>query len=243
MAEKILLTAFKGGVGVTTCCIGLGLALATGGLKTLIVDGDYKSGCALTLAGCANMQVFALSDFKAGSCRAKQILISHPSQPNLYFLPSLGTSDEDSLKKAVLEVEGLFDYIILDKCIQKACSSALVVTEPFTTSVKSADACISELIDDGIKDISLILNKVNGGMLYDGEIMPPQEIAYLLHAPLKAVIPEDFNLPLGKSKSATLKAFRLLMLAITGKKDKIFPITKGYSGVNGYFKRKLRSKL
>lgn len=243
MAKKILLTALKGGVGVTTCCVGLGRAFAASGEKTLIVDGDYSSGCAATVAGCANLQVFSMNDYKQGNCRAKQLLITHLHYPNFYLLSALGCNDEETLIRAVLEVEGLFDVILFDKCAKKLCDFALVISEPFETSVKSADVCISQLSDAGIKNVSLILNKVNGGLLYNGEIMPHSEIAYLLHVPLKAVIPEDINLPLGKSKNETFKAFNLAAMAILEKKDKIYPITKGYSGINGFFKRKLRSIL
>ena len=40
MAKKIYMTSLKGGTGVTTCCVGLGLALAGIGERTLVVDGD-----------------------------------------------------------------------------------------------------------------------------------------------------------------------------------------------------------
>ena len=46
MAEKILLTSFKGGTGVTTYAVGLGLALASHGERTLNVEGYARCGCA-----------------------------------------------------------------------------------------------------------------------------------------------------------------------------------------------------
>lgn len=46
MAKKIYLTSFKGGTGVTTCCVGLGRALASLGERVLVVDGDVRCGSA-----------------------------------------------------------------------------------------------------------------------------------------------------------------------------------------------------
>ncbi|MBE7088698.1 MAG: septum site-determining protein MinD [Clostridiales bacterium] len=243
MAEKIFVSSYKGGVGVTTFCIGVAIALATSGEKTLIVDGDFKCASALTVIGCTNLQVFSLKDYADGACRAKQILIAHPAQKNLYIMPTLNCDDEECLKRAILEVEGLFDFILLDKCASKICSRAIVVTEPYLASLKCADACIASVCDGGISEVGIVVNKVNGGFIFDGEIMPPEEISYLLHAPLKAVIPEDLLLPLGKCKGETLKAFKLAAQHLCGKTDKIFSVIKGYYGVKGAIKRRIRKNL
>ena len=64
MAKKIYMTNLKGGAGVTTCCVGLGIALANAGERTLIVDGDCDCACALQIGGCANMHVYTLADLK-----------------------------------------------------------------------------------------------------------------------------------------------------------------------------------
>ena len=243
MANKVLFTSNKGGVGVTTVCINLAYCFAEEGLKTLIVDGDEKSSCTLTVAGCANLQVFNFDDLKNGACRAKQLLIEHPTKPNLYFLSTQNCFDQNLIERAVLEVEGLFDFIFLDKCCEKICDRAVVILEPFAPSIKSANDKICELDGNKIKDIGVIINRVNGGHVYDGEIMPPQEIAYLLRRDLCAVIPEDLLLPLGKIKLKTLKSFKCAALSLLKKSNKIYPVIKGYYGVYGYFKRKLRRAL
>ena len=51
MAKKIYLTSFKGGTGVTTCCVGLGRALASLGERVLVVDGDIRCGSATIVGG------------------------------------------------------------------------------------------------------------------------------------------------------------------------------------------------
>lgn len=243
MAKKIYFTNFKGGAGVTTCCTGLGIALAEAGERTLIVDGDVISGCGIQIGGCANMQTYTLADFENGACRAKQTLISHPKIINLSYVASLGLKKAESAERAVDELDGLFDYIILDKIALNKCDGAIIVTEPFTPSIKAADASKSYLSDGGIKNIGLFVNKLNGGQILNGEIMTAHEIAALLRLPLKAVIPEDLSLPLGKWKKSTMKVFKVAADTIMGRKELILNVMKDYFGLNGYIKRKVRERL
>ena len=243
MARKIYMTNLKGGTGVTTCCVGLGFALADLGERTLVVDGDSISGGALQTGGCANMQVYTLADYEKGACRAKQTLVAHPKISNLSFMPSLGLEDAKAAERAVEEVDGLFDYILLDKTARATSDCAIIVTEPYVPSIKSADCCKAILSDGGIKDIGLIVNKLNGGQILSGEVMTAQEIASVLRLPLKAVIPEDLSLPVGKWKKSTMRAFRVAADMTTGKREGICNVLKSYFGLNGFIKRKVRERL
>ena len=243
MAIKIYMTNLKGGTGVTTCCIGLGLALAKAGERTLILDGDRFAANAFGISGCQNMQIYTLGDYEKGACRAKQTLVSHHHTVNLSLASSLGITDEKFAEAAVDELDGLFDYILLDNIARRKCNGAIIVTEPFLPSVKSSDACKAMLSDSGIKDISLFVNKLNGGQIINGEVMTAQEIASLLHLPLKAVIPEDLSLPLGKWKKTTLKAFKAAAETVCGKREYLCNVLKPYFGFNGYIKRKVRERM
>lgn len=243
MAVKIYMTNLKGGTGVTTCCVGLGLALARAGERTLIVDGDRFAANALNISGCNNMQVYTLADYEKGACRAKQTLISHRHTANLMLSSSLGLREEKIAESAVEELDGLFDYILLDGIARKKCDKAIIVTEPYLPSIKSSDACKAQLCDSGIKDIALFVNKLNGGQIINGEVMTAQEIATILHLPLRAIIPEDLSLPLGKWKNYTLKAFKAAADTVSGKGEFTCNILKPYFGINGYIKRKVRAKL
>ncbi len=243
MARKILMTSIKGGTGVTTCCAGLGFALAGLGERTLVADGDSLCGGALQAGGCGNMQVYTLSDYEKGACRAKQTLVAHPKITNLSFMASVGLRDVAAAERALEEIDGLFDYIISDKLAPRVCDCAIIVTEPFIPSVKSADHCKAVLSDGGIKDLGLIVNKMNGGQIINGEIMPAREIAAILRLPLKAVIPEDLALPLGKWKKETLKAFKVAAENISGRREGVCNVMRAYFGFNGYIKRKMRERL
>lgn len=243
MAKKIYMTNLKGGVGVTTCCLGLGIALASMGERTLIIDGDYYCGSGLIVGGVADMSTYTLSDYEKGACRAKQTIISHPKILNLHFVSSIGVSSADIFEKATKELDGLFDYIILDDTPNKNCDEGLIVTEPFAPSIKSADCARAKLFDSGVKNMGLIVNKLNGCHIINGEVMPAQEIASLLRLPLKAVIGEDLSIPLGKWKKSTMKAFKVSAETIMGRRQLIVNVLKDYFGLNGFIKRKLRERL
>ena len=243
MAKKIYMTNLKGGTGVTTCCVGLGFALAEAGERTLIIDGDRDGACAMQIGGCANMQVYTLADYEKGACRAKQTLTSHPKAVNLSLISSLGLQDLSAAERAVEELDGLFDYILLDKTARGKCASALIVTEPYAASLKISDCCKAKLSDGGIKDIGLIVNKLNGGQILNGDVMTAQEIASLLRIPLKAVIPEDLGVPLGRWRKSTLKAFKAAADTISGKREAVCNVIRPYLGINGYFKRKVRERI
>lgn len=243
MAEKIAFVSFKGGTGVTTCCAGIGLALAEAGERTLIVDGDFVCGAAMTVCNMDGMRFYTLADYEAGGCRAKQTLVAHPKCSNLMLMPSLGLKDRSVAERAVKDVDGLFDYILLDKIALPSCSRALIVCEPYAASIKSADACRSYLFDHGISDAGLIVNRLNGGQVINGEVMTAQEIAALLRLPLRAVIPEDLTLCAGGTLPRTKKAFVYAAEAISGRREGVCNVLHGYLGVGGYIKRKMRARI
>lgn len=243
MSQKILLTSFKGGTGVTTFAVGLGLALAKRGARTLIVDGDSRTGCAEIIGGCRETVVYTLADYEKCACRAKQTIVTHPRESNLAFMPSIGLRDGSVAEKAVRDIDGLFDFILADKTCAPLCERAVIVTEPYVPSIKSADACRSHLADGGLKNVSLAVNKINAAQILNGETMTAHEISALLHTPLAAVIPEDLLLPAGKCKNYTLKAFAFAAEVFLGRREGAFNVLKGFNGVNGYFKRKLREKV
>jgi septum site-determining protein MinD len=242
MAIKIFVTSHKGGTGVSSCCFGLACALSSLGFKTLVADGSsFGTGTFLFFDGEFN-PVYTLDDYAKGACRAKQILVNLPMTKNACLLSMAGCFDGSVMDRALKELEGLFDYVLCDETSIKLCERALVITEPYVPSLKSADKCISFLRDGGMSNVSVILNKFNGGLVYEGQILPPTEISYLLHCPIVAVIPEDLSMPLGHFKKITSKAFLQAAENLVGNKplrlSAYWPV-----GVSGFLKRKLRKIL
>lgn len=243
MANKIYVGSLKGGTGATTVCVGLGLALADSGEKTLIVDGDCTSAGTMIVAGLGNMQVYTLADYERAACRAKQAATAHPKAKNLHVMPTLGLKDKSIIKKAVGEVEGLYDYVLLDRAAAEICDEAIIVTEPYLPSIKSADCCKAMLCDGGVKEISLIVNKLNGGQVACGEVYSAEQIANILRLKLLAVIPEDPTLSIGRWRKQTVTAFKVAADAVLGENSGTYDVLQGYTGLNGIIKRKMRAKI
>ena len=243
MAKKIFFTSSKGGAGATTVAAGTAFALSDSGERTLIVDGDNLSACALNVCGCGGMQVFTAEDYKNGICRAKQTVVQHPKYKNLYIMPTLNCSDEKAVLSAVSEVAGLFDFVLCDNAARAACGQAVIVTEPYTPSVKAADAKIAALRDGGMHIGGVIINKANGGLILSGKTGYPEDIARMLNAPLLAAVPEDLDLTLGQWRAYSMRYFKIIAARLKGKNVKLPHIEAGYKGAGGYFRRRLREKV
>ncbi|MGN0812005.1 MAG: AAA family ATPase [Candidatus Coproplasma sp.] len=239
MSDVTFITGAKGGSGATTCAVKAGLALAANGERTLYVDGDALCASGMQTAGVENLCSYTLADALRGACRVKQAIINHPLSPNFYVLPSLGCSDGKFICNAVNSLAPSFDRILCDNTAISVCNRAVLVSEPYPVHVRNAGTAAARLKDGGFTKVELIVNKVNGGLVFDGAILTPQEYATLVRCELAGVIPEDLLLPLSGMKSSTKKAFNTLAQRLMGG-EKIYDVIKPYYGVKGKIKRKMR---
>ncbi|MDE7084517.1 MAG: AAA family ATPase [Clostridia bacterium] len=243
MAEVIYIDGAKGGSGATTCAVRLALALSGLGERSLVIDGDSECAGGLEACGLRGMNVYTLADAESGECRVKQAVLQHPASPNMYVLPTLGLKDKNFADAAVSECAKLFDVIICDGAGIGACKRAIVVSDPYPSSLAHAQTRGAKLKDGGFANVELIVNKVNGGLVFDGAVLTPQEFASVVRLPLLGVIPEDLTLPLGKIRKSTERAFGMTAAAVLGRSKKTYGTVKPYVGVTGYFKRKLRAHV
>ncbi len=207
------------------------------------MDGDRTCAAGLEISGLTGLNVYTLADVEEGACRVKQAVLGHPESPNAYVLPSLGCKSTGVMENAVEECGALFDYVICDGGAQGACKRAILVSDPYSSSIPSAQKRGGELKDAGFKEVGLIVNKVNGGLVFDGSILTPQEFATIVRLPLWGVIPEDLTLPLKKMRGGTKKAFACTAAFIAGKSQKIYGVVRPYIGIGGMIKRKMRAKV
>ena len=243
MTQFLTIAGAKGGAGATTCAVGLGMAMAAGGARVLIADGDMRYPCAAAVAGCGEERIYTLEEARKGACRVKQAVIEHPTRPNLSFLPCAGCRARAYISVAIKEAGSAFDYVLCDRAARDICRRGIVVCEPYPLSIRLADMCLNELRDGGYSELDVIFNKVNGGLIYDRAIAPPEDVAELLHAGLAGVIPEDLTMPLGGMRRESVRAFKLAAARVAGGGRKVFDPNRGYGGAYGYLKRAMRKKL
>ena len=160
MAEIIVVTSGKGGVGKTTSSASIATGLARRGKKVAVIDFDVGLRNLDLIMGCERRVVYDFVNVIHGEASLKQALIKDKRFDNLYVLAASQTRDKDALTKEGVEKvlkdladEG-FDYILCDSPagIEKGAllalyfaDQAIVVTNPEVSSVRDSDRILGVL--------------------------------------------------------------------------------------------------
>ncbi|MBY0378705.1 MAG: septum site-determining protein MinD [Gammaproteobacteria bacterium] len=214
MAEVIVVTSGKGGVGKTTSSAALGTGLALKGYKTVVVDFDVGLRNLDLIMGCERRVVYDLVNVVKEEASLNQALIKDKRLENLFVLPASQTRDKDALDKEGVArvIEELktanFDYIICDSPagIEKGALMALyfadraiVVTNPEVSSVRDSDRILGILASkskraeeklDPIRE-HLLVTRYAPNRVERGDMLALSDIEELLAIPLLGVIPES----------------------------------------------------
>lgn len=258
MGRSIVITSGKGGVGKTTVCASLGIALANFGAKTALVDADITLNNLDLTMGIEGSVMYDISDVVAGKCRIRQALIKDPYTENLFVLPSShamrsGGVGAKAFKEIVLTLKESFDYVLIDcpagidEGFHRAVSAsdeALIVTTPSVSALRDADKVIGLLDSYKMQKVTLVINRIRGDLVLDGDMLSVGEIARLLHIKISGCIPEDDKalLMCGGAPAMSLFHQAVVMLAhyIECGSGRIFDATAKYRGVVGTIRRKLQ---
>jgi len=214
LAEVIVVTSGKGGVGKTTSSAALGTGLALKGYKTVVVDFDVGLRNLDLIMGCERRVVYDLVNVVKEEASLNQALIKDKRLENLFVLPASQTRDKDALDKEGVArvIEELktanFDYIICDSPagIEKGALMALyfadraiVVTNPEVSSVRDSDRILGILASkskraeeklDPIRE-HLLVTRYAPNRVERGDMLALSDIEELLAIPLLGVIPES----------------------------------------------------
>ncbi len=263
MARRIVLTSGKGGVGKTTVCANLGISLSRLGFRVVLVDVDIGLNNLDIILGVDKQIVFDIVDVISGKCRAKQALVQDPNFPNLYILPSARNSNSvqvlgENIKNVINLLDSSFDYILIDcpagvdegfhRAVFSA-NEAIVVVTPHLSSIRDANKVIGLLNDYDISNKSLVINRMRGDMLVNGEMLTVENIVRSLKIPLLGVIPEDDEISSSCSvgeivkSGESIRAFSLLTENLHEGTKKIFDCAYKYRGFVGYVRRQLKRKV
>ena len=264
MSRIIVITSGKGGVGKTTVCANIGYALALKGKKVLMLDGDFGLNNLDVVMGVENKSVFDILDVVNDRCRPRQALVEDFFVNGLYVLPSNHTYlshdvDYEKVKKVIDDLSENFDFILLD-CpagieggfhrVVSCASEAIVVTTPHLSALRDADKVIGLLKNYNIDTPSLVVNRVRGDMILDGDMIDINTIKEYLNIRLIGILPDDDNVVFQLNYSGTLnkesdiyKSFAMIADNIVNDKEVLFDCTKKYKGLLGGIKKSLRRVL
>ena len=214
MAEIIVVTSGKGGVGKTTTSASIATGLARRGKKVAVIDFDVCLRNLDLIMGCERRVVYDFVNVIHGEATLKQALIKDKRFDNLYVLAASQTRDKDALSKEGVEkvlkdlsAEG-FDYVICDSPagIEKGAflamyyaDKAIVVVNPEVSSVRDSDRVLGLLASkthraersDGEVAAHLLLTRYSPVRVESGEMLSINDVEEVLGLKTIGVIPES----------------------------------------------------
>ena len=213
MAEIIVVTSGKGGVGKTTTSASLACGLARHGKKVAVIDFDVGLRNLDLIMGCERRVVYDFVNVIHGEATLKQSLIKDKRFDNLFVLAASQTRDKDALTREGVQkvlddlaAEG-FEYIVCDSPagIEKGAflamyfaDQAVVVVNPEVSSVRDSDRILGLLASktrraengERVKEY-LLLTRYSPGRVESGEMLSITDVEEVLGLKTIGVIPES----------------------------------------------------
>lgn len=205
MAEAILITSGKGGVGKTTFTSNIGPALVRRGKKVLMIDANFGLRNLDIALGLAQHVIYDLYDVIEGQCVREKAIIPHFHYPNLCLIGAPQDNvtrpiDPEKLKVFVEKEKDRFDYIFLDcaagvgeafRVAAAACDSAIIITVPTAFSMRDGERVSLCLEDNGIFDFKMVINRVNIKQMKKKGALNIDDMIDGVRCELLGIIPED----------------------------------------------------
>ena len=213
MAEIIVVTSGKGGVGKTTTSASLACGLARRGKKVAVIDFDVGLRNLDLIMGCERRVVYDFVNVIQGEASLKQALIKDKRYDNLFVLAASQTRDKDALTTEGVEkvlkdlADDGFDYIVCDSPagIEKGAflamyfaDQAIVVVNPEVSSVRDSDRILGLLASktrraengERVKEY-LLLTRYSPSRVETGEMLSITDVEEVLGLKTIGVIPES----------------------------------------------------
>lgn len=207
MNNVFVVTSGKGGAGKSTVTAFLGIELCKLGKKVLLIDMDEGLRSLDLMLDVSSHTLFDVSDIIKGNCNVNQAIIPVKQCANLYLLPAPVTVNSLNSPKGMRilcdKLSEYFDFILIDspagvgKGFVNAISgadNALVVVNPDVVSVRDGSYVARLLREKDIKNIRLIINKIDINLVKKGVFYNIDEVIDATTLQLIAAIPYDIDL-------------------------------------------------
>ena len=213
MAEIIVVTSGKGGVGKTTTSASIACGLARRGKKVAVIDFDVGLRNLDLIMGCERRVVYDFVNVIQGEAILKQALIKDKRFDQLHILAASQTRDKDALTKEGVEkvlkdlADDEFDYVVCDSPagIEKGAflamyfaDHAVVVVNPEVSSVRDSDRILGLLASKTRRAESgervqehLLLTRYSPTRVENGEMLSVKDVEEVLGLKTIGVVPES----------------------------------------------------
>ena len=205
MAKKVVLASGKGGVGKSTLTAGLSGALAGMGKNVLAVDFDIGLRSLDLILGVREQVVFDWGDLVLNRCEPRQAMIKTPGGPVFIAAPLSFNRAYNfrNIKELLKSFDDYFDYIFIDspagvsrgfRLAACAADTGLIVATPDEVCVHSGSIAADEMIDMGIENPRLVINRFNKKAVFKGRLLNIDDVIDAAGVQLIGVMPEDDEL-------------------------------------------------
>ena len=240
MAEAIVITSGKGGVGKSTTTANVGVALAALGKKVILVDTDLGLRNLDVILGLEDSIVYDIVDVIRDESLYDKALLEDSARPNLKFLAAAQTCDksainEEDMRKLCKRLKEDADYVLIDcpagieqgfRNAVAGADKALVVTMAEKSAIRDADRIIDLLSEQGIDDVKFIINRIHPNLIKHGYMMNVDDAIDALGVQVVGIVPDDTDVIIAASRNETVaemnssiagKAYRNIAERLTGK--------------------------
>jgi len=201
VAKKIVVASGKGGVGKSTLTAGLAGTLAGLGKRVLAIDCDTGLRSLDLMLGVREQVVFDWGDMILNRCEPQQAMLK---TNGLILLPAPAayhdTFTRENFRELVKSFNAHFDYIFIDspagisggfRLAAGAADSGIVVATPDEVCVRGAGAAAGEMIELGIGNPRLVINRLSKKAVFKGRLLNIDEVIDAAGLQLLGVVPED----------------------------------------------------
>ncbi len=207
MGQVIAVVSGKGGTGKTALTALIGVALASLGKRTLLLDCDVGLRDLDLALGMSDRVLMDFSDVVAGRAALEAAAVAHPRVEGLSLLTAPVTTeaslaDPDGMRALLDDIRHRFDYCIIDggaglgESFRLATAHAdrvVVVTTTEPSCLRDAQRTVMELREVPDGRVHLVVNRLRRRLLRSlrANIDDAMDAAGL---PLLGVVPEDEDL-------------------------------------------------
>ena len=204
MAKIYMVASGKGGVGKSTFCVNIAIALSEMGKKVLLIDGDATLRSLDLLLGVDEMVLYDWLDVVNGRCDYDKARLFY--NENVQLLPApieypvdLTCEKFSNFLKIYLDD---YDYIFIDspaglgeftEIYAKSSDECIVVATADEISARSACIMGNKLIKSGVKEekIRLIINRFDEKAVKRGKLLNIDDVVDRTYIRLLGIVPEE----------------------------------------------------